>query len=206
MRTPKRRDQFRRGRRAGEDQQRHRQEGDAGEQRVVAFHFLQVEGDEVPHAEHPGEEQRDDQVGGPQRRHLEDVERDQRVARQLALDQGEEAEQDDAERQRDQHAERAPAERVGADDAVDDRGQPAADQHRAGDVELALVGGGALAAGSRRRPASTTAIPTGMLMMKTAGQLKRLGEGAAEQDAGRCRRCRPSPPRGRGRGCVRRPL
>ena len=88
-------------------------------------------------------------------------------AASLPSTSGEEAEQDDPERQRHQHAERAPAERVGADDAVDDRGQPAADQHRAGDVEPALARRTAATLGITRRPASTTAIPTGTLMMKT---------------------------------------
>ena len=96
----------------------------------VACHFLQVEGDEVPHREacrrRAGRRSgwRRAAAGIRKTRSGISGSRGER-----ALDQGEERRAAPApSAERDEHAGGAPAERVGADDAVDERGEAAADQ------------------------------------------------------------------------------
>ena len=78
---PEAADQLLREHRADHDPEAHRQERDAGLERRVAEHLLQVQGAEEEHREHPGEDQQHHAVGGRQRAQPEQVEAHQRRVR-----------------------------------------------------------------------------------------------------------------------------
>ena len=131
-----------RHRRRRHDRQRHRQEGDAGPDRGVAEHLLQVQRHEVPHGEDRRAEHEDDDVGGGQHPRREDLQRHERPAR-VALDDDEGDEQRQPGARHQQRLRRGPAVDVGAHDRVGEDDEARRDADGARHVELALARGGA---------------------------------------------------------------
>ena len=95
------------------------------------------------------------------------------------------AEHREAGGERQQHPGRAPAERVGADDAEDDRGQAAADQDGAGEVEARAPR--SAGRGDRDQPPAgeDDGDPDRDVEDEDRRPVEGLGEDAAEQGAGR---------------------
>ena len=125
----------------------------------------------------------------------EDRQRHERLAREPRLDEQERREQHEPAGQRHEHAGRAPAERVGADDPERQADEAGGDEHGAGDVEVA----GALGA-RRRRDQARAERDDDDAERHVHGEDRRpperLGEDAAEQRARRRAEAADGAPRG----------
>ena len=120
----------------GEHRERHRQEGQARRERIVAEHLLQIQRDEEEHREQGRVHQDHDQVGGPEPAQPEDRQWDQRGHGDPGLDDQEAADQSQSGEERHEHARRSPSERIAADDPEREADESRGDQDSAGEVEV----------------------------------------------------------------------
>ena len=124
---------------------------------LVPEHLLQVQREEEPHREERRAEQEDRRRWPPAARACAKIRSG--ISGELAKRALDQRERPRAARRRrpsgSEHAGRAPAEGVGADDPEDERGQAGGDDDSAGGVEIVLEAGcarPARCAGRRRRP------------------------------------------------------
>ena len=175
-------------------------------QRVVAEHLLQVQRDEEPHREDGGEEQEDDEVGRAQPARAEDRQRaSSGASAKRPSTSAKAASSARPTRDRHEHAGRAPA---AACRCARSRRRapmrPSGDEHRAGDVEVAV-------ARARRGPRGRRAgqrdhrEPDGHVDEEDRGPAEALREQRRRAARRRRRRRRPSRPTRRARGCARAP-
>ena len=153
---------------AGDRGPAHRQEVQAGVERVVAAHVLQVQRREEEHGEEGAAVEREAEARRAQAARREQPQRHERLG-DAALVGDEAGEQGDAGREGGEHLGRAPAERAGPDDAEHEREHAGRAEQRAHDVEPGVAASSRLSGTSRGvMAATTTAI--GRLTKKIASQ------------------------------------
>ncbi len=163
------------------DRQRHRQEDQAGVKRREAEHLLQIERADEPHRKQRRAEQQHDRVRDLQRLG-QLLERDQRRRGPPRLDRAEHTEQHDAEPDRPERGERAPALQARFDDAVDEHHLADRQGQRAGQVErrsVALAPLGDHAIGDQRGDDRDRRVD-----QQHPAPRERFGDDPAEQHAG----------------------